>query len=68
MTKNRKTAACLAILIGGTGAHKFYMGNWKMGSIYLLFGITGIPELIGIYEGITYLRESDEKFQERLII
>jgi TM2 domain-containing membrane protein YozV len=64
---NRKTAAWLAIIIGGFGIHKFYMKKYVSGSIYLLFSWTCIPGIVGLIEGIIYLRESDEKFQERLI-
>ena len=34
--KNKTTAALLAFFLGVLGAHKFYLGNTKMGIIYLL--------------------------------
>ena len=36
-SKNRTTAALLALLLGGIGAHKFYLGETGKGLIYLLF-------------------------------
>lgn len=64
--KSRIAAGVLAILLGGIGVHKFYMGKIGMGILYLLFCWTGIPALIGLIEGIIYLTESDEKFASRL--
>jgi TM2 domain-containing membrane protein YozV len=53
--KNRVVAALLAILLGGFGLHKFYLGKTGLGIVYLLFCWTGIPSLIGFIEGILYL-------------
>lgn len=35
--KSKTTAGLLALFLGGAGAHKFYLGQWKMGLLYLLF-------------------------------
>ncbi len=64
--KSRIAAGVLAILLGGFGVHKFYMGKIGMGVLYLLFCWTAIPGIIGIIEGIIYLCESDGKFASRL--
>ena len=34
--KSKLTAGLLAIFLGGLGVHKFYMGSWGWGLIYLL--------------------------------
>lgn len=62
----RVVAAILALLLGGLGVHKFYMGDTGAGIWYLLFCWTGIPAIIGIVEGIIYLVESDAEFQRRV--
>lgn len=61
--KNRVTAGLLAILLGGIGVHKFYLGKTAIGLVYLLFCWTGIPAIIGLVEGIIYLTQSDEEFR-----
>lgn len=61
--KNRVTAGLLAILLGGIGVHKFYLGKTGVGLIYILFCWTGIPAIIGLIEGIIYLTQSDEDFR-----
>ena len=60
--KSRMVAALLAIFLGGIGAHKFYLGRTLWGLIYLVFCWTGIPAILGILEGITYLLSSDRSF------
>jgi TM2 domain-containing membrane protein YozV len=57
--KDRALAAALALLVGGLGIHKFYLGNTALGVLYLLLSWTGIPSFIGWIEGISYLLRSD---------
>ncbi|MDS0221329.1 NINE protein [Haloarcula sp. S1AR25-5A] len=61
---DRTTAGLLAILLGGLGVHKFYMGDTGMGILYLLFCWTFIPAIVGLIEGILYLTKSDEEFAQ----
>ena len=64
--KSKVAAGVFALVLGGLGIHKFYMGKVGQGLLYLLFSWTGIPAIIGLIEGIIYLTESDEKFASRL--
>ncbi|SHO54284.1 TM2 domain-containing protein [Anaerocolumna xylanovorans] len=61
--KSKVAAGILAILLGGIGVHKFYLGKIGMGLLYLLFCWTAIPAFIGVIEGIIYLCSNDENFQ-----
>ena len=63
--RSRITAGILAILLGGTGVHKFYLGKTGQGVLMLLFAWTGIPGLIGHIQGIIYLTQGDEEFSEK---
>lgn len=63
--KNRITAAIFAIILGGIGVHRFYLGQTGMGIIYLLFCWTGIPALIGLIEGILMLTMTDNEFKNK---
>ena len=65
--KERMVAGILAILLGGFGIHKFYLDDMNMGLIYLLFCWTGIPQILGLIEGIMYLTATDEEFQEKYV-
>lgn len=60
--KSRVAAALLALILGGFGAHKFYLGETGLGVLYLLFCWTFIPAIAGLIEGIIYLSMSDERF------
>ncbi len=71
--KSKVAAGVLAILLGGLGIHKFYIGAPGAGVIMLLCTFLGwvllfIPTLIvwliSIIEGIIYLTKSDEDFYE----
>lgn len=64
-SKSRGTAAAFAILLGGLGVHKFYLGQVGWGIVYLLFCWTWIPLILGFIEGIYYLTLSEEKFAEK---
>jgi len=61
-TKSRMVAVLLAFFLGGIGLHKFYLGRTFWGLIYLCFCWTGIPFVLGILEGITYLLSSNRSF------
>jgi TM2 domain-containing membrane protein YozV len=42
----------LSFFLGGVGAHKYYMGNDRLGLVYLLFCWTLIPTALGIAEAL----------------
>src|SRR5215208_4460661 len=60
--RSRVTAALFALLLGGLGAHKFYLGNAGVGVLYLLFSWTFVPAVLGLIEGIMLLSMSDQDF------
>jgi TM2 domain-containing membrane protein YozV len=51
--KNPTTAVILALLLGGLGAHKFYLGQTGLGILYLVFCWTYIPAVVGFIEAFT---------------
>ena len=61
--KSKIAAGILAILLGGIGVHKFYLGQTGKGVLYLLLCWTYIPALISFIEGIIILCSNDENFQ-----
>ena len=63
--KSRGFATFAAIFFGGIGLHRFYLGNFLAGFIYLLFCWTLIPSFAGIIEGIRYALMDDFEFQRR---
>ena len=65
-TKNKNEAGVLAILFGGLGGHKFYLGQYGRGLICVAFSWSFIPALLGVIEGVHYLTETREQFEEEL--
>lgn len=61
--KNKIVAALLAILLGGIGVHKFYLGQTFKGILSIVFCWTYIPSILGLIEGIMILCSNDENFQ-----
>jgi TM2 domain-containing membrane protein YozV len=64
-SKSRVSAAILALLLGGVGAHKFYLNKAGLGVLYLVFFWTFIPAIIAAVEGIIYLVQDDKTFAEK---
>lgn len=48
--KKGMTGVLLALLLGGIGAHRFYLGQIGWGIVYVLFCLTGIPMILGVIE------------------
>jgi hypothetical protein len=63
--RSKIMAGLLALLLGGVGAHKFYMGKPIWGIVYLLLIWTFIPAIFGFIEGINFFTMSDEVFSKR---
>lgn len=63
--KSKVVAGVLGILLGGWGAHKFYLGKIGSGILYILFCWTGIPSIVGLIEGIMYLVTDEKAFNEK---
>ncbi len=55
----------LALLLGGIGAHKFYLGRIGMGILYLVFVWTFIPAIVAFVEAIIYITMSDQAFAKK---
>ena len=60
LKKTKNIAEVLAMVAGTIGLHKFYMGEWKKGLIYLLFFWTCVPTVMGIMDGVRYFTQDAE--------
>lgn len=68
-TKSKTVAGLLGILLGGLGAHKFYLGYTTQGIIQLILSLVtfGIGGILGLVEGILYLTKSDADFENTYV-
>lgn len=64
-SKSRVTAGVLALLLGGLGFHKTYLGAYGTALIYLALCWTGLPMLASFIEGARYLRLTDAEFKAK---
>jgi TM2 domain-containing membrane protein YozV/competence protein ComGC len=55
----------LTFFLGGIGAHKFYLGKYLQGVLYLIFCWTAIPGLIAFVEFFIYLFTSADRLHEK---
>jgi len=59
--KDKNVAAILALMMGGIGVHKFYLGRIGAGVMYLLFSLTFIPAILGVIDFfVLALMDKDE--------
>ena len=67
--RSKIAAALLALFLGVAGAHKFYLGNAKMGIIYILISLTAVGLIVtlilSIYDFIILLTMPDADFTMR---
>jgi TM2 domain-containing membrane protein YozV len=63
--KTKMLAGILGLLLGGLGVHKFYLGSYGWGILYILSCWTFIPAIVGGVEGIIFLCMAQEHFDLR---
>ena len=63
--KSKATTTLLSLFLGGIGAHKFYMGSWGWGIIYIILCWTYIPFLVSLAESVRYILLTDHEFSDK---
>ncbi|NJB86345.1 TM2 domain-containing membrane protein YozV [Lewinella marina] len=63
--KSKTTAGIFALVFGGLGVHRFYLGQKGLGILYLLFVWTFIPTIIAMIDGIVFLTQDEDKFNRK---
>jgi len=63
--KSKLAGALFALLLGGIGIHKFYLGRIGWGIVYLLLCWTFIPAVVGLVESILLLVMSESDFNRK---
>lgn len=71
-SKSKVAAGLLALLLGGLGVHKFYLGRVGAGIVHIILSITviGIPVnwIICLIEAILYFTKSDAEFHQTYVV
>lgn len=63
--KTKLAATLLALFLGGIGIHKFYMGSWGWGLVYLATFWTWVPALLALAEALRYFALNKKDFQAK---
>jgi len=63
--RNKIIALLLNIFLGALGIHKFYLGHYAAGVLYIIFIWTGIPFLLSIFDFVGLLLLSENEFDRR---
>jgi TM2 domain-containing membrane protein YozV len=63
--KNKVVAGVLGILLGGVGAHHYYLGSTMAGVVTLVLCCVGVGGILGLVEGIMLLMMSDADFDAK---
>ena len=58
--RNPSTALVLTLLLGGLGAHRFYLQQWGWGIAYVILSWTFIPVIISIFECFLIRKRTEE--------
>ncbi len=67
--KVKSTATLFNLFLGGVGAHKFYMGSWGWGIVYLVlcltFFLAWIPVVVSLVETVRIILMTDDEFASK---
>ena len=63
MIKSRGLAIVLAIILGSIGGHRDYLGQIKLGVLYLLLSWTGISLIVSWIDAIMLILMNESEFQ-----
>ena len=63
--KNNTTALLLTLLLGGVGAHRYYMGQIGLGVVYTLFSWTFIPVIVALVE-LFFIQKRVDHYNEQM--
>lgn len=64
--KSKVALLLLTLVGGGLGAHKFYVGSWGWGILYLLLCVLYIPLILSFIEFIRYCFLSEQEINEKV--
>ena len=63
--RDKNIATLLAIFLGWTGVHKFYLGKIKMGILYAIFSFTFIPFFLSLIDFFVLVTMRQEEFDDK---
>ena len=62
MRVNKGTYIALCLFLGGLGIHKFYVGKWIQGLLYVAFCWTWIPVIVSLIDLLVAMFKTPDQF------
>lgn len=63
--KDKTLAGLLALVLGTIGVHRFYLGQTKLGILYLILLFTGVSAILGLIDAVIFLTMNQEDFDDK---
>jgi TM2 domain-containing membrane protein YozV len=63
--RDKNIATLLAVFLGWTGVHKFYLGKIKLGVLYAVFSFTFIPFFLSMIDFFVLVTMRQEEFDDK---
>jgi len=63
--RDKNIATLLAVFLGWTGVHKFYLGKIKMGVLYAIFSFTFIPFFLSMIDFFVLVTMRQDEFDDK---
>jgi len=60
--KDKTLAGLLALVLGTLGVHRFYLGQTKLGILYIILLFTGVSAILGLIDAVLLLTMDQEDF------
>ena len=63
--KDKTLAGLLALILGSLGIHRFYLGQYKLGILYIILLFTGVSAILGLIDAVMFLTMNQEDFDDK---
>ncbi|MEL7121699.1 MAG: NINE protein [Bacteroidota bacterium] len=63
--RDKNIAGVLALFLGWTGVHRFYLGQVGLGILYAILLFTGVSAVLGLIDAIVFFSMDDQAFNEK---
>lgn len=63
--KDKTLTGLLALILGSLGIHRFYLGQTKLGILYIILLFTGVSAILGLIDAVIFLTMNQDDFDDK---